>query len=125
MRQRSQKSLGKTQSKVVSQALRDDGYGFIRWKARVEQRAEAGVTFENPDLVALGAAFGMRSARVDSPGQLDDAIAAALEARAPYLIDCPVDFEANDALLPSELRAEACAAFERHGMALPRSFTAS
>jgi len=107
---------------VVVLVPRDDGYGFIRWKARVEDRAEAGVKFGNPDLVALGAAFGMQSARVDSPGQLDGVIAAALEARAPFLIDCPVDFEANDALLPSALRANARAAFERHGMALPRSF---
>jgi len=43
-----------------------------------------------PDFVALAAAFGWGAARVDDPAQLDDALAACLNAPGPYFLDVAV-----------------------------------
>jgi acetolactate synthase-1/2/3 large subunit len=41
----------------------------------------------NPDFVLLGKAFGIESARVEEPDDLPAALAAALSANAPYLLE--------------------------------------
>lgn len=43
----------------------------------------------NPDFVKYAEAFGIRGERVDSPAALEAAVKAALERRAPALIECP------------------------------------
>ena len=43
----------------------------------------------NPDFVKYAEAFGVRGERVGSPVELEAAIKAALERRAPALIECP------------------------------------
>ena len=48
-----------------------------------------------PDFVALAAAFGWGAARVDDPAQLDDALAACLNAPGPYFLDVAVQPQEN------------------------------
>jgi acetolactate synthase-1/2/3 large subunit len=43
----------------------------------------------NPDFVKYAEAFGVRGERVNSPAELETAVKAALERRAPALIECP------------------------------------
>ena len=43
----------------------------------------------NPDFVKYAEAFGIHGERVNSPAELETAIKAALERRAPALIECP------------------------------------
>jgi acetolactate synthase I/II/III large subunit len=78
--------------------FRDDGYGVIRWKQRRRFGHTAGVDFGNPDFVALARAFGCEGVRIDAAKELRPALAHALRARVPVLIDCPVDYRANDQL---------------------------
>ena len=77
----------------------DRGYGVIRWKQQRRFGRVAGVDFDNPDFVRLAEAFGCRGIRIDAAGALRPALAAALEASVPVLIDCPVDYSENDLLI--------------------------
>src|SRR5437016_5319886 len=52
----------------------------------------------NPDFVALARAFGCAGARVNAAKELAPALADALRATVPVLIDCPVDYRENDRL---------------------------
>jgi acetolactate synthase-1/2/3 large subunit len=78
--------------------FRDDGYGVIRWKQQRQFGRTAGVEFGNPDFVALARAFGCEGVRVTAAKELRPALAKALTARVPVLIDCPVDYRENDRL---------------------------
>jgi acetolactate synthase-1/2/3 large subunit len=78
--------------------FRDDGYGVIRWKQERQFGRTAGVDFGNPDFVALAHAFGCEGVRVNAANDLRPALEAALRARGPVLIDCPVDYRENDRL---------------------------
>ncbi|MBI3455743.1 MAG: acetolactate synthase large subunit, partial [Candidatus Rokubacteria bacterium] len=77
----------------------DRGYGVIRWKQQRRFGRAAGVDFDNPDFVRLAEAFGCRGIRIDSAAGLRPALAAALGAPVPVLIDCPVDYSENDRLV--------------------------
>jgi acetolactate synthase-1/2/3 large subunit len=78
--------------------FRDDGYGVIRWKQERQFGRTAGVEFGNPDFVALARAFGCEGVRIEAAKELRPALAAALGASRPVLIDCPVDYRENDRL---------------------------
>jgi acetolactate synthase-1/2/3 large subunit len=78
--------------------FRDDGYGVIRWKQMRQFGRTAGVGFGNPDFVALARAFGCEGVRITAAKELRPALARALDARVPVLIDCPVDYRENDRL---------------------------
>jgi acetolactate synthase I/II/III large subunit len=56
------------------------------------------VDFGNPDFVALARAFGCDGVRIGAAKELRAALEIALDARAPVLIDCPVDYRENDRL---------------------------
>lgn len=45
----------------------------------------------SPDFCKMADSFGVASAKVDAADQLEDAIAAAVKANVPYLIEVPVD----------------------------------
>jgi acetolactate synthase-1/2/3 large subunit len=78
--------------------FRDDGYGVIRWKQQRQFGRTAGVEFGNPDFVALARAFGCEGVKIGAAKELRPALAQALTARVPVLIDCPVDYRENDRL---------------------------
>ena len=45
---------------LVVLILQDDAYGMIRWKQAVDEYADFGMTFGNPDFVAYAQAYGAR-----------------------------------------------------------------
>jgi pyruvate dehydrogenase (quinone) len=49
-----------------------------------------GIEFPNPDFAALAAACGGHGFKASKPGDLRAAIAAALEADGPAIVDCVV-----------------------------------
>ena len=55
----------------------------------VGESARSGVSF--PDLVALAGAYGISAARVATHAGIDEAIAIALAAEGPYLLDVTMD----------------------------------
>lgn len=76
---------------VVALVFTDDAYGNVR---RIQQDLYQGRVvasdLANPDFVKLGASFGLRSERAKSPQALRKALAAALAANEPALIEIPV-----------------------------------
>ena len=54
--------------------------------------------YDNPDLLALVHPLRMEGLRVRRAGELSAALAPALAARGPVIVDVPVDYSENDKL---------------------------
>ncbi len=65
----------------------NDALGQIRDDMIAQGIAELGVIPRNPDFIALGRAFGCRTAAIREPGDLGPAVTAALVAPGPTLIE--------------------------------------
>ena len=76
---------------VVALVFNNDSYGNVR---RDQQQSFAGrvlgAELVNPDFVRLGEAFGVDSARADSPQRLRPLLERALGSGRPWLIEVPV-----------------------------------
>jgi len=80
---------------VVNVIFRDGGYNLIQWKQQTHLGRETGVTFGNPDFVALAEAFGAKGYPVESPRELGQVLAEALAEPGPSIVDVPVDYREN------------------------------
>ena len=89
---------------LVVLILQDDAYGMIRWKQAVDGFADFGMSFGNPDFVALAAAYGIRGARVATADGLAPALEAAFASGGLHLITVPIDYSENMRVLVEELR---------------------
>jgi len=90
---------------LVVLVLRDDAYGFIRWKQAAEGFPDFAMGFGNPDFVRYAEAFGARGLRVEQAGTLAARLTEAFELGGVVLIDCPVDGSEN-ARLSRDLTAD-------------------
>ncbi len=82
--------------------LRDDAYGFIRWKQAAEGFEDFAMQFGNPDFVAYARAYGATGLRVTPAQGLEACLAEAYATPGVVLIDCPIDYTDN-ALLNEDL----------------------
>lgn len=83
---------------LVVLILRDDAYGFIRWKQREMGFEDFAMDFGNPDFVKYAEAYGARGLRVTEGESVGAVLARAFEGSQPTLIDCPVDYSENEDL---------------------------
>ncbi len=74
---------------------RDDGYGLIDWKQRIEFGRPFGVDFTNPDLVAYARSFGLAAFRPASAADLYPTLMRALEHKGPTVVEVPIDYREN------------------------------
>lgn len=74
---------------------RDDGYGLIDWKQRLEFGRPFGVEFTNPDFVAYAQSFGLAAYRPSSAGDLYPTLMRALEHEGPTVVEVPIDYREN------------------------------
>ncbi len=74
---------------------RDEGYGLIDWKQRVEFGEAFGVVFTNPDLVDYARSFGIAGFRPTSAADLYPTLMRALEHDGPSVVDVPIDYREN------------------------------
>jgi acetolactate synthase-1/2/3 large subunit len=81
--------------RVTVVVWRDDGYGLIDWKQRNEFGRPFGVSFGNPDFVALAQSFGMPAFRPDSSADLASTLRRALDVAGPSLVEVPIDYREN------------------------------
>ncbi|MEM9115812.1 MAG: acetolactate synthase large subunit [Myxococcota bacterium] len=86
------------QQDLIILLLRDDGYGFIRWKQQGMGFAEFGMAFGNPDFVKYAEAYGATGIRVSEGFDLSSALERAKATKGPVLIDCPIDYSENEKL---------------------------
>jgi acetolactate synthase-1/2/3 large subunit len=84
---------------IVILILRDDAYGFIRWKQHDKGLPDFAMGFGNPDFVRYAEAYGAGGMRVEKGDRLDQvlevAFARAAETARPVLVDCPIDYAEN------------------------------
>ncbi|OGT43448.1 MAG: acetolactate synthase [Gammaproteobacteria bacterium RIFCSPHIGHO2_12_FULL_37_34] len=74
---------------------RDNAYGLIEWKQKLEYGRSAFVRFTNPDLVKYAESFGIRGVSIRSANELLPALKDAVASNELVLIDCPVDYSEN------------------------------
>ena len=77
---------------------------MIRWKQAVDGFADFGMSFGNPDFVALAQAYGIRGTRVESADGLVPALEAAFAGGGMHLVTAPIDYSENMRVLVEELR---------------------
>jgi acetolactate synthase I/II/III large subunit len=82
-------------ARVTIVVWRDDAYGLIDWKQRNEFGRPFGVTFGNPDFVALAGSFHIPAFRPDTSADLAGCLASALAVDGPALVEVPIDYREN------------------------------
>ncbi|MEL7059552.1 MAG: acetolactate synthase large subunit [Acidobacteriota bacterium] len=88
--------LGVSYTVVV---FRDDDYGLISWKQRRARGRSVSTEIGNPDLVALGEAFGLRACRPRTVSELRERFHEAIRSDEMWLFDVPVDPRVNSELV--------------------------
>ena len=66
---------------LVVLIIEDHAFGMIRWKQAVDQFADFGMTFGNPDFVRYAEAYGAKATRVNAAGELAPALENGLRRR--------------------------------------------
>src|SRR3954447_2042601 len=89
---------------LVVLILDDNGYGMIRWKQAIDNFAEWGLTFGNPDFVKYAEAYGAKGSRVEAPEALVPTLEAAFEGGGVHVVTVPIDYAENMRVLVDELR---------------------
>ena len=90
---------------LVVLLLRDDAYGFIRWKQTGMGFEDYGMEFGNPDFVKYAEAYGARGLRLGADDRLIDVLQEAFDLGGTVLVDCPIDYSEN-ARLSDDLTLE-------------------
>ena len=89
---------------LVVLVIEDGAYGMIRWKQAVDQFADFGMTFNNPDFVKYAEAYGARGTRVESIDELVPTLEMAFTLGGVHLVVVPIDYSENIRVLVEELR---------------------
>ncbi len=64
---------------------------FVELEMKAAGIVTYGTDLDNPDFAAIAQAVGLFGARVEKPGELDDALFAAFEHNGPALVDVRTD----------------------------------
>lgn len=80
---------------IVILLVRDDAYGFIKWKQQAEGFKDFGLDFSNPDFVKYAESFGAIGWRVEKTEDFAPILKRAFEQNRLVLIDCPIDYADN------------------------------
>jgi acetolactate synthase I/II/III large subunit len=89
---------------LVVLIMEDRAYGMIRWKQAVDEFADWGLTFGNPDFVKYAEAYGAKGWRIEETDNLAPTLEAAFGEGGLHLVAVPVDYSENQRLLVEELR---------------------
>ena len=91
---------------LVVVIFNDGALGMIRLKQMRDGYQTEGVDFANPDIVALGAAYGATGHRVEDKDLLADALDGAFTAGGVHLIDVAVDYGENAKLMAAMMAVD-------------------
>src|SRR5207237_5654382 len=91
---------------LVVLILEDSAYGMIRWKQAVDEFADFGLTFGNPDFVKYAESYGAKGSRVTTADGLIPTLEAAFKGGGVHLVVVPIDYSENKRVLVDELRAK-------------------
>lgn len=88
---------------LVVTILRDDSYGMIRWKQKIDKFADWGLEFGNPDFVDYANSYGATGHRVTKTEDLESIFNGCFAEGGVHLVDVPVDYSENTRVLIDEL----------------------
>lgn len=74
---------------VVVVVLRDDAYGFIRYKQRQDGYQDHAMDFGNPSFCRVAEAFGIPGLSVGAERDFPGVMREALSTNGPTLVECP------------------------------------
>lgn len=86
--------------------------GFVELEMKAAGLLEFGTTLDNPDFAAMARAIGIHGARVEDPGELPGAVAAALAHPGPAVIDVVVNRQ--ELALPPTIKLAQAQGFTLH-----------
>ncbi|WP_298580148.1 acetolactate synthase large subunit [uncultured Luteimonas sp.] len=94
---------------LVVLVLRDDAYGMIKWKQAHDGYPPYGMDYGNPDFVRYAESYGARGHRAGSIEGFEAQLRQALDTPGVDLIEVPIDYGRDDALLNRDIPALAAA----------------
>ncbi|MFA6106477.1 MAG: acetolactate synthase large subunit [Patescibacteria group bacterium] len=93
---------------VVVVIIRDDAYGFIKWKQKNMKLADFGMDLGNPDFKKYAESYGAVGMKVTKAGEFDGLLREALLSNKLTVIDVPVDYSLNFEVFSEELGNLVC-----------------
>jgi len=87
--------------------LNDSAYGMIKWKQEGMGFANFGLDYKNPDFVKYAEAYGAHGYRITSAENFTETLDKCLNTKGVHLIDCPVDYSLNHAILNVGIKQKA------------------
>ena len=93
---------------VVVVIIRDDAYGFIKWKQKNMKLADFGMDLGNPDFKKYAESYGAIGLKVTKAGEFDGLLREALLSNKLTVIDVPVDYSLNYEVFSEELGNLVC-----------------
>ncbi len=80
---------------VVVLILKDDAFGFIKWKQQGMTYEDYALDFQNPDFVKYAESYGAVGLRVEKGDNLADIIYKTFSMKKVAVIECPIDYSIN------------------------------
>jgi len=84
---------------IIVLILNDSAYGMVKWKQENQGFDDFGLSFENPDFVKYAESYGAIGHRVSTSNGFKELIEECIVTEGVHVIDCPVDYSENDAIL--------------------------
>ena len=87
--------------------LNDNAYGMIKWKQEGMGFDNFGLDYTNPDFVIYAESYGAHGHRITSCQGFTDTLDKCLNTDGVHVIDCPVDYSLNHAILNVGIKEKA------------------
>jgi len=94
---------------VVVLVLRDNAYGFIKWKQQDKGLPDFALDYGNPDFVAYANSYGAKGFRVGPDDDIIEVLNAAFVSNTVALVECPIDYSMNYEVFSKQLEHLVCA----------------
>lgn len=92
---------------VVVIILNDNAFGMIKWKQEGMGFDNFGLDYNNPDFVKYAESYGAIGHRIKSDADFSETLKHCLNTDGVHLIDCPVDYSLNHAILNVKIKEKA------------------
>ncbi|SMD32360.1 acetolactate synthase-1/2/3 large subunit [Reichenbachiella faecimaris] len=92
---------------VVVIILNDNAYGMIKWKQEGMGFDNFGLDYTNPDFVKYAESYGAFGHRITSDADFSKTLDHCLNTEGVHVIDCPVDYSLNHAILNVKIKEKA------------------
>jgi Thiamine pyrophosphate-requiring enzymes [acetolactate synthase, pyruvate dehydrogenase (cytochrome), glyoxylate carboligase, phosphonopyruvate decarboxylase] len=93
---------------VVVLILKDNGFGFIKWKQKKMNFEDFGLDYGNPDFSLFAKSFGAAGFKIMEGDDLAEVLERAFALNKVAVIECPIDYSVNYETFSIELGKLTC-----------------